>query len=216
MFLERFVHDAPVWRFRTKKGVEVLALPVKALEKTKTCGSFSVTKTEYTVSGGRATRVLVTDGQQIALVVDRLSLAEPNSVYTTFFVPQEKDLTCNVANRNRLVLRSAGRGAKFFRLWQAVDETDGMDAAGLLLPDGFSEGAIRLAFYSGLYSFGREHLTAFALVEEQGDKVKDWHMEQGEGIEITAPDKSCRLRLFVEQSGAILVDPLTDDRIPLF
>lgn len=217
MFLKRFADAAayPVWRFRTKSGAEEAALPVVASTETKVCGGFTVTKTEYAVSGGRATRVLITDGQQIAVVVDRLSLTEPRSVYTTFSAPQEKDLTCNVANRSRLVLRSAERGAKLFRLWQTVDGADGMDSAGLLLPDGFSDGAIRLAFYSGLYSFGRDHLSVFGLAEEQSDKVKGWHMEQGEGIEITAPDKSCRLRLLVDGNTVTVIDPLANACIPL-
>ena len=56
----------------------------------------------------------------------------------------------------------------------------------------------------------------FALTEEQSDKVKGWHMESGDGIEITAPDKCCRARLLVEQDSVTFVDPPVNERITLF
>lgn len=74
-FLKHFADAAknPAWRFRVKNGAEEEALPVVASTETKGCGSFTVTKTGYTVADGRATRLLATDGEHIAVLVERLT-----------------------------------------------------------------------------------------------------------------------------------------------
>lgn len=215
MFLERFADDVayPVWRFRTKNGAEEKALPVIVSAETRICGGFTVTKNEYTVSGGRATRVFATDGQHVSVLAEHLILDEPRSVYTSFCVPAGKEMNCNVADKNRLVLRSEGLGAKLFRLANALDGTDIMEKNGLLLPDGFSDGMVRITLYSGLYGFGCRHLAVFGLAEEQSDKIKGWHMERGDGIEISAPDKECRVRIYAVADRLTLVDPHTLERV---
>lgn len=200
----------PAWRFREKNGATQDANPSILAREASRLGGFSVTRTEYMVTGGRAVRLLVSDGARIAAIVDAISLDAPRCVYTPFSMPQTDDLSCNVASKSRLVLREGGRGAKLFRMTNRVDGADLMDGCGLLLPDGFAAGTLRITPYSGLYAFGCRHLSVFALTEEVEEKIKGWHMEGDDVMEIAAPDKSCRLRISLDVTGVTLTDPNSD------
>ncbi|MBR4873740.1 MAG: hypothetical protein IKV00_07875 [Clostridia bacterium] len=212
MFLGAFCDAAerPAWRFREKNGATQDANPSILVREASRLGGFSVTRTEYMVTGGRAVRLLVSDGAQIAAIVDAISLDAPRCVYTPFSMPQTDDLSCNVASKSRLVLRAGGRGAKLFRMTNRVDGADLMDGCGLLLPDGFAAGTLRITPYSGLYAFGCRHLSVFALAEAADEKIKGWHMEGADVIEITAPDKRCRLRISLDEAGVTLNDPFAE------
>ena len=212
MFLSSFCDAGacPAWRFREKNGATQDANPSSLARETSRLGEFSVTRTEYAVVGGRAMRLLVSDGAQIAAIVDTIVLDSPRAVYTPFSMPQTDDLSCNVASKSRLVLRAGGRGAKLFRLANRVDGADLMDGCGLLLPDGFAAGVVRVTPYSGLYAFGCRHLSIFALAEDADEKIKGWHMEGADVMEITAPDKQCRLRMSLDATGVTLTDPLAE------
>ena len=214
MFLEWFrkAAEEPVWCF-CQKGMTAGSTEAAILHRqTAEVGSFSATRTQYAVKGGRAMRVFATDGDHVGLLAEWFSLDAPYSVYTSFCCPVTEDRNCNVAGKNRLVFRAGGEGTKFFRLAGTVDGADGMEGSGLLLPDGFSAETLRFTPYSGLYGFGREHLAVFAMTRDQSDRIKGWHMEQGDGIEISAPDKCCRLRIVVGADGITLVDPVKDER----
>lgn len=212
MFLKAFCDAAarPVWRFREKNGVTQDANPSILAREASRLGGFSVTRTEYMVTGGRAVRLLVSDGAQIAALVETFSFDAPRCVYTTFSVSRTDDLSCNVASKSRLVLRAGGRGAKLFRLANRVDDVNMMDGCGLLLPDGFAAGDVGVTPYSGLYTFGCRHLSVFALTEEVEENIKGWHMEGDDVMEIAAPDKSCRLRISLDVTGVTLTDPISD------
>ncbi len=212
MFLKAFCDAAerPVWRLREKSGGEIAACPSVLAKDGMRLGEFSVAKHSYAIEGGRALRVLITDGAQIGVIVENMILETPRCVYTTFSVPRSEDLNCNVASKSRLVLRAGGRGAKLFRLANQVDGTDMMEGCGLLLPDGVTADAVGITPYSGMYAFGCRHLSVFAMAVEAEDKIKGWHMEGKETIEISAPDKSCRLRLLLGENSVTLMDPVLD------
>lgn len=218
MFLERFDDAAmhPAWRFREKTGKEETVTPVAVSIDTRICGAFAVTRTAYSVPGGRAIRFLATDKKHISALVEWVSLDAPRSLYTSFFIPANKDLNCNVANKNRLVLRSEENGAKLFRLFGTVDGADFMEGSGLLLPDGFSNDMMRITPYSGLYGFGCRHLSAFAMTEDLSDCIKGWHMEGGVKTEITAPDKTCLARIELNEECVTFTDVRSETNITFF
>ena len=217
MFLKAFCDAAarPVWRFREKNGVTSCASPSVLLNETTRLGGFSVTRTAYAVKGGKAIRVLVHDGAQIGAIVESMILEAPRCVYTTFSIPQSRELNCNVASKSRLVLRAGGRGAKLFRLANQVDGADMMEGCGLLLPDGVTAAEVGITPYSGMYAFGCRHRSVFAMTVDEADKIKGWHMEGKETMEISAPDKSCRLRISVKDEGITLTDPMHDATVTI-
>ena len=90
-----------------------------------------------------------------------------------------------------------------------------MESGGLLLPDGFQGGVMNLSAYSGIKTFGCHHLSIYAMTEDGNDRIPGWHMEGKETLEITAPDKSCRLRLSVEDERITLTDPMQDVTITI-
>ena len=213
MFLKAFCDAAarPVWRLREKSGGEMAACTSVLAEEGLKLGAFSVVKRSYAIEGGRALRVLITDGARIGAIVESMILEAPRCVYTTFSVPQSRDLNCNVASKSRLVLRAGGRGAKLFRLANQVDGADMMEGCGLLLPDGVTADEVGITPYSGMYAFGCRHLSVFAMTVDAADKIKGWHMEGKETMEISAPDKSCRLRILMEENHVTLMDPVLGD-----
>lgn len=218
MFLERFDDAAahPVWRFREKNGNEETVTPIPVFKDSRTCGEFTVTQTAYTVPGGRAIRVFATDSKHISALVEWIALDAPRSVYTTFSIPVSKELNCNVANKNRLVLRAEGNGAKLFRLFGTVDGADFMDGSGLLIPDGFCNDMMQITPYSGLYGFGCRHVSAFAMTEDLSNCIKGWHMEGGEKTEITAPDKTRLARIELNEESVTFTDVRSETNITFF
>lgn len=217
MFLKAFCGAAarPVWRLREKSGGEMAACTSVLAEEGLKLGAFSVVKRSYAIEGGRALRVLITDGAQIGAIVESMILEAPRCVYTTFSIPQSRDLNCNVASKSRLVLRAGGRGAKLFRLANQVDGTDMMEGCGLLLPDGVTADEVGITPYSGMYAFGCRHRSVFAVTVDEADRIKGWHMEGKETMEISAPDKSCRLRISVKDEGITLTDPMHDATVTI-
>lgn len=217
MFLKAFCDAAarPVWRLREKSGGEMAACTSVLAEEGLKLGAFSVVKRSYAIEGGRALRVLITDGAQIGAIVESMILEAPRCVYTTFSIPQSRDLNCNVASKSRLVLRAGGRGAKLFRLANQVDGADMMEGCGLLLPDGVTAAEVGITPYSGMYAFGYRHRSVFAMTVDEADKIKGWHMEGKETMEISAPDKSCRLRISVKDEGIMLTDPMHDATVTI-
>lgn len=216
VFLKWFQEAAehPVWRFCAKGISPEHADPLLLRQQNERCGAFVVTKNEYGFDGGRAVRIFATDGKHVGVLAEWFLLDDSRSVYTSFHCPITSDINCNVVGKNRLVFRSADEGAKLFRLVAMVDGADAMEGSGLLLPDGFFDSnTMRFTPYSGLYGFGREHLSIFAMTQERRDKVKGWHMENGDGIEISAPDKSCRVRIYAERDKLMLVDPVTGEHL---
>lgn len=189
MFVEA-ITAPPAWYFR-EKGVG--DTPAAAREVAKECATLdgiTLEKTTYTVTGGRAVR-FVAKGAQAAAVVDFITLTESRAVYTPFFLPTAEKLNANVVSRDRLVLR-ADTGAKLFRIASRIDGKN-TEGAGLLLPDGFSEGKMRFSFYSGLYGYGRRHVSAFAVCEDSLQDIIYWHIEGEEASVISDATHAPRL-----------------------
>lgn len=204
MFLSAFERaaEAPILRFRDKTGKDIFPCPILLEEQVDALGEFSVCKRTYKVASGIVTRIAVSDGAHIGVLAETVRLEEPLAVYTSFDLPITEDSTCNVAGKSRLVFRAAGEGAKLFRLVQTLDGNDVQEAAGLLLPDGFSvPNAVRTTFYSGLHGFGTRHCAIYAMTVERSDLIHLWHMEKKDGYEISDPDKRCRLKIFAETEG---------------
>ncbi len=173
----------PAWYFR-KKGVgDTPAAPREEGSESTVLGAYTVTRTRYTVAGGRATRTTVSDGREVALVVDSITLDESRAVYTPIALPMKENLSCNVVSRDRLVLR-AETGAKLFRIGSTIDGKP-TEGAGLLLPDGLGEGSLRFSFYSGLYGYGKRHTAAYAVCEDSLANIIYWHIE-GDGTTVVS------------------------------
>lgn len=209
MFLDSFEASAatPEWRFRARNGDVEWVTPLRVSHQVDLCGAFRVSETEYRWNTGSALRLLVTDGRWVAMLAEWIRTDGPSCAHTTFRMPQEADLCCNVASKNRLVLRAAGRGAKLFRLYHTVDGGDWMDSGGLLLPDGITENAVKITPYSGLRGFGTRHFSVFAMTEDQSDRIPGWHMEGLDRVEITDPNKVSRLSILSDGARLTLGVP---------
>lgn len=201
MFLDALTAP-PAWYFREKGAADTQADPCALARETTALGAYTVTKTTYTVTGGRARRVVATNGKSVALAVDFITLDESRAVYTPFALPLLPNLSANVVSRDRLVLR-ADTGAKLFRIGSRIDGKP-TEGAGLLLPDGIGEGKLRFSFYSGLYGYGRRHVAAYAACEDRLENIIYWHIEGTDTTVISDTAHTPRLSITLTDGGVTL------------
>ena len=175
----------PAWYFREKGVGDTPAAPEKLSEESLALGAYTVTRTRYAVAGGSAERIVATDGREVAVVIERITLDEKRAVYTPITLPARENLSCNVVSRDRLVLR-ADTGAKLVRVGAYIDGKP-TEGAGLLLPDGLGEDTLRFSFYSGLYGYGKRHLCAYAVCEDSLENIIYWHIEPEGGATVVSP-----------------------------
>ncbi len=157
----------------------------------------------FTFPGGRGFRTVLTDGETVAFLRDRVIFDEPRCLYAAFHAAG--DVTCNVADKHRLVLRSGEEGIKCFRLLSEADGEDTLEKSGLLLPDGTPPGGgLRYAFYAGLYRYGREQTVDAVFVKAAADRIGAWHIVPGDGWEISDPEKRVRFTVRAERDRLTL------------
>ncbi len=168
------------WRFFDENDNAIPEEMRLISDETKDYDGFSVRKLCYAGQiVTNATRVFVSDGKFVSFFSEEFSATQKIKVYSSFSFACDKDFTCNVANKHRLVLRRGEHGTKLFRLSHIIDDEDITNQCGLLLPDGMEkQDSLRLTFYSGLYTSGKCHKVLYSLFRDTAERIKTWHLRE--------------------------------------
>ena len=182
------------WRFKTsdKKDYSPGIILVKS-DVVEGKVKFSLYQYENSSGCVSARRLCFSDEKNVVFFLDVINSDEDICVYTDFFI-NNSDLSasCNIADKNKLVIRNTGCGLKHFRLHSEIDGNSILEKTGLMMPVSIKEnGDIVYSMYDGLYSFGKKHINCFGLSSETLDKIVYWHLKGTErGYLAEAPSQS--------------------------
>jgi len=146
--------------------------------------------------------------------LDIINSDEDICVYTDFSI-ENSDLSasCNVADKNKLVIRNSGCGLKHFRLHSEIDGNSILEKTGLMMPVSIQEnGDIVYSMYDGLYSFGKKHINCFGLSSENLDRIVYWHLKGTErGYLAEAPSQAGGMEIEIFEDCVNLYDYKTGE-----
>ena len=218
MFIRCFKDSClrPSWHLHFPSHTELPVLPQAAHQNIQTARTLQVTETAYRFDGGTASRLILSDGNRITVLAEKLCLSDPASTYTSFAFELTEDFSINVADNNRLVMRSGDQGAKLFRLASAMDGQDTLSSSGLMLPDGIPERKLlQFSLYPGLYHFGNRQTSLYVLVQAERSQIRKWHIQwKPDGYyAVTSPDGICRYQILTDGKAVTLREPETGNTI---
>lgn len=148
-----------------------------------------------------AKRVEIATGDNALFIMDKISSPEPINLKTAFWIKGGVDLRCNIAEKNKLVLRNNGKATKFFRLSYLADGSDILQTAGLMLPDRFLNSEdMGLTYYSGLHHTAKEHAVLYGICSDTEQDIPKWHFKYEDGFVIRPPRQMTGYRLVVSQN----------------
>lgn len=151
--------------------------------------TFLVEQYENTDKSISGKRIHINCGENSLFIVDLINSEEEICVYTDF-TADNKDFTvsCNVAEKNKLVIRNSHCGIKHFRLMSEIDGTSIIDKTGLMMPyEVRNNGDVTYSMYEGLHSFGKKHITCFGICTATLVKIPAWHYKNDESGFIAEP-----------------------------
>lgn len=168
------------WRFKTSDKQDYgndLALAESKSEEGKLKFSLYLYKND---SGSiSARRFCFSDEKNIVFFIDVITSDEDICVYTDFSIDNsDLSTSCNIADKNKLVIRNSDCGLKHFRLHSEIDGVSVLEQTGLMMPVSIKEnGDIIYSMYDGLHSFGKRHINCFGFAAENLDKIVYWHLK---------------------------------------
>lgn len=125
-----------------------------------------------------AQRTMTTYKDNITIIYDEIKTDFSACIYTSFDLSDKKNLSCNIADKHRVVIRGKEFGAKIFRMACILDEKDEMASAGLMLPDkNCNNNEITMTFYDGLHNFCKKHIAIYCIITDINEKVGKWHFK---------------------------------------
>ncbi len=205
------------WRFVTadRQPYETqLKLIKNTYEETEiSVSSYVYENSSKTVS---AKRICFSDEKNIVFFVDFIESAEDVCVYTDFTVANfDLSASCNVADKNKLVIRNHHCGIKHFRMDAALDGTSILDKTGLMMPASIKEnGDITYAMYDGLYGFGKKHMSCYVLSSEKLDQIAFWHLKGTQrGYLAEAPNRTDGVEIEILDDCINLYDHNTGEHL---
>lgn len=185
--LARLIHsERIIWNCEAEdRKNEVLGSLMQVSEHCEANGSIKVTVKQFADKASYVTakRFEIAVGDDAIFILDKLSSQIPVMVKTRFWIKGGLDLRCNIAEKNKLVLRNGGDAAKFFRLLYQADGNDWLNTAGLMLPNRFSEsGDMGISFYSGLHHVAKEHTVLYGICSDTEQNIARWHFLNENGF----------------------------------
>lgn len=199
--------EKPLWQFREKNGKNVSVETTLVNSDDKSEGNLYAKTRFYGADNDSIKTFLLTDFGKIALYIEKFEFQVPKCAYTTLKLPFDNDFKCNVADKNRLVIRDSGTGIKFFRIESYTDGTDTLQESGLLFPDGFSsDGKLCLTAYSGLYCFGNQQFAAYIVVQSSSDQIGQWHIRKNDCYQICDTHDVCKFKITIDDKKISLED----------
>lgn len=195
--------DCMIWNCEAESQEKsVLVSPVQISEHSEENGSIKVTVKSFADKFFLITakRFEIEVGNDAIFILDKISSQLPINVKTRFWIKGGPDLRCNIAEKNKLVLRNSGDAAKFFRLLYQADGNDWLNTAGLMLPDRFSEsGGTGLSFYSGLHHTAKVHTMLYGICSDTEQNIARWHFLKEDGFIVRPPSQIGGYRIVLSE-----------------
>ena len=206
--------DKIPWSFTPEAEGEIATEVLEKLsEQSKENCSIKVNIKTFSTSNSliQAKRFEITAGDNTVFLFDKILSQIPVNIKTKFQIKCAKDLKCNVADKNKLVIRQGVNGEKFFRLLYQADGNDISKTAGLMFPDEFCENSgMGLTYYSGLYTFAKEHNVLYGICYDTPKEVGRWHFfAENDFIIASPPSKVGGYRIAVSPES-LFVENLDD------
>lgn len=136
-----------------------------------------------------ATRLHIEAGNYAGFILDKIGTRDPLCTYTDFFLNNSSGkVWCNIADKNKLVVRDDTTAMKHFRLLSLIDDKDILTAAGLLMPSKIESNLdIGYSMYEGLHGFGREHFACYGYCSSSLDRIIRWHLHLKDDVVTIEP-----------------------------
>lgn len=186
----------------------------KISEETDEIGKIKIKKTQFSADGivKYAVRYEFKCGENTKFIADKtVSDGTAIGVRSKFAIDYNANFNCNIAAKNRLVLRKDEIGEKFFRLEYILDNESIMEKAGLLLPDKISDKEIGLTFYSGIYKFGCEHTALYGICTDAENSVGMWHFVEDNGFKAEPPTREGGYKISYADGAVTVCNTLNPD-----
>ncbi|MBQ4517915.1 MAG: hypothetical protein II997_04950 [Clostridia bacterium] len=139
-----------------------------------------------------AKRVYLSADENVVFICDFIKSEKDICIYTDFVIANsDLSASCNIAEKNKLVIRNAKCAAKHFRLFSEIDGNCIMDKTGLMMPQSVTKCSdVIYSMYEGLYSFGKEHIACFGFCTDTVEKIVGWHyIKTDKGYKVEPPSK---------------------------
>lgn len=203
------------WRFKTADGKDYsLDLTLERSEHEIKGINYQIYEYKDCSQSFRAKRICFTDKKNISFFCDVIKSSKDICVYTDF-IAENKDYStsCNVADKNKLVIRNNKCGVKHFKLHSEIDGNSFLEKSGLMMPVSVKEcGDIVYSMYEGLYSFGKEHISSYGIVTDNIEDIIWWHFNKTEeGYMAEPPSKKDGLEIRVSDNVVKLYECLTGE-----
>jgi len=207
------------WRFKTTGSKDYnteLILTESKCEEGKV--KFSLYNYKNLSGSFNGKRLCFSDENNVVFFLDIINSDEDICVYTDFSIDNsDLSASCNIADKNKLVIRNSDCGLKHFRLHSEIDGDSVLEQTGLMMPVSVKEnGDVVYSMYDGLHSFGKKHINCFGLASEELDRIVYWHLKDTEkgylaeapshtdGLEIEILDEC--VNLYDHSSGECLIN----------
>lgn len=185
------IHMEFPWHFKDEWKKDIDTMPVlfhsETEQKEKVDFLYHIYKDEK--NNITAKRIYVKCGANTVFIVDVIQSEKDICVYTDFTAHNtDYSLSCNVADKNKLVLRNSECAIKHFRLFSQLDGNCIMDKTGLMMPYKIKKGGdVSYSMYEGLYGYGKEHISCFGFCSDTLDNIAAWHFIETENGYVAEP-----------------------------
>jgi len=191
------------WRFKTddKKDYDAKEF----LEKTEEKDFFKVYEYRNEENSFSGKRICISDGKNACFIMDFVKSDKDICIYSDFSISNcDLSVSCNVADKSKLVIRTKDCGVKHFRMDSLLDGESVLEKSGLMMPVSISSnGDITYSMYEGLYSFGKEHFLCFGFALETLGEIIYWHLNKTETGYVINHSKT-GMGVEIEKDGDIL------------
>lgn len=175
-----YVED--VWSFKKDKDEKEFEIKFEKAEKINE-GSIEAVVEKYSCDDTEyAFRTYVTIGS-INFMVDRIKSKMPICVYSYFcFENEKRNVSINVPDKSKLVVRNGEYAFKFFRMKNNIDGNDMIPVGALTLPNGAASNGVdmKMNFYDGMHKEGFDHTKVFCICTGESETIPGWHMRNME------------------------------------
>ena len=183
------------WHFKDADNNDV-DVDMKLIKSEKTdYVDISVVVQSYTDEEKQITanRIVILCGEKLVFITDLIKSVEDICVYTDF-TAQNSDfsISCNVAEKGKLVIRNSECGVKHFRLLSEIDGVSVADSSGLMMPFAIGTcGDVSYSMYEGLHNHGKMHISCFGICVNNLDKIIHCHFQDTDNgyAAVLSPDK---------------------------
>lgn len=186
------IYFADPWRVKGTEGFVPILL--KESKEVWQDGGLEFTLYGYRCEELNASRIIVSDRERLCFVFDKVHTAFPASLYTDFYIGGSLgEMSCNIADINRIVVRSGGMFYKFFRLYNCLNGESKMEKAGLMLPDKNPQNTdLKLSYYEGIHGLYNTHISLYGICGDVEQNCWAWHYKVSGSVFSAQPPEGAK------------------------